>query len=66
MSEALPLRTSIALERLVRACYPIDMWMGGAWSSPPSDDERHEFVLALSAAMALVSPGDTACGEVTG
>lgn len=47
------------LERLVRACYPIDMWMGGIWANPPSDGERHEFVLALSEAMSLVQPGDT-------
>lgn len=40
-----------ALGRLVKACYPIDLWMGGVWSEPPSNDERHEFVLALSNAM---------------
>lgn len=47
------------LERLVGACCPIDMWMGGEWANPPSHDERHEFVLALSAAMSLVQSAGT-------
>ena len=52
-------RYKAALARLVSAAMPIDMWMGGLWANPPSFDERHEFVLALSAAMLLVQSGGT-------
>jgi hypothetical protein len=36
------------LKRLTDACYPIDMWLGGAWTRPLSGEERRGFVLALS------------------
>jgi hypothetical protein len=52
-------RIMAGLERLICACLPIDMWMGGLWANPPSHDERHEFVLALSAAMSLAQSVDT-------
>ena len=42
-----------ALSQLVNACYPIDMWLGGVWANPPSHDERHAFLLALSRAIAI-------------
>lgn len=43
-----------ALVRLVDAVAPIDMWLGGEWKKPPSTDELHEFVLAVSAASGLL------------
>lgn len=52
-------KISQALERLVTACVPIDMWLGGVWAKAPTHDERHEFVLALSEAMTLLAKNST-------
>lgn len=55
LREALRERDEVkaTLRRLVNACHPLDMWLGGYWTKSLSEEERKEFVHALSAGLLI-------------